>query len=52
VAPVSQLLFGTDYPWLTAEHHVKGLSASGVFTAEELRAIDRDNAVRLMPRHG
>jgi len=51
VAPVSRLLFGTDFPWLTAAHHVKGLRESEVFTAEELRAIDRDNAARLMPKY-
>ena len=50
VIPVSNILFGTDYPFLTAEHHVKGIAESGVFTADEMRAIDRDNAVKLLPR--
>lgn len=48
VVPVSQILFGTDFPWLTAEHHVKGMREAGVFTVEELRAIDRENAARLL----
>ena len=49
VAPVSQMLFGTDWPHLTTEEHVTGLQNCGVFDAAELKAIDRDNAVRLMP---
>jgi 6-methylsalicylate decarboxylase len=52
VIPVANILFGTDYPYLTAEHHVKGLASAGVFTPAELRAIDRDNAVKLMPKFG
>lgn len=49
LVPVSQVLFGTDFPYRTAADHVKGLADFG-FSASELRAIDRDNAVRLMPR--
>ena len=49
VVPVSQILFGTDWPHLTTEEHVTGLQKSGVFTEAELRMIDRDNALRLMP---
>jgi predicted TIM-barrel fold metal-dependent hydrolase len=49
VAPVSQILFGTDWPHLTTEEHVTGLVKSGVFDAAELKAIDRNNALRLMP---
>jgi predicted TIM-barrel fold metal-dependent hydrolase len=43
------MLFGTDWPHLTTEEHVTGLKNSGVFDAAELQAIDRDNALRLMP---
>jgi len=46
---VSQILFGSDYPYRTGEDHVKGLMESG-FSAADLQAIGRDNAVRLMPR--
>ena len=45
----SQILFGTDFPFRTAADHVKGLTEYG-FSASDLRAIDRDNAVRLMPQ--
>ena len=37
VAPVSQLLFGTDWPHQTTEEHVTGLKNSGVFSAAELQ---------------
>jgi predicted TIM-barrel fold metal-dependent hydrolase len=46
--PVSQIVFGTDFPYRTAIDHVKGLAGYG-FSAGDLAAIDRDNAVRLMP---
>ena len=48
VAP-SQIVFGTDYPYRTAADHVKGLTAYG-FSASDLAGIDRENAVRLIPR--
>ena len=45
----SQLLFGTDFPYRTAEEHVRGLCGCG-FSAEEMAAIDYGNAERLLPR--
>ena len=47
--PVSQVVFGTDFPYRTAADHVKGLTAYG-FSAGDLQAIERDNAVKLIPR--
>jgi predicted TIM-barrel fold metal-dependent hydrolase len=49
LVPVSQILFGSDYPYRTGEDHVNGLMAYG-FTAADLTAIGRDNARRLLPR--
>ena len=46
---VSQVLFGSDYPYRTGEDNVKGLVDYG-FSGADLRAIGRDNAARLMPR--
>lgn len=46
---VSQILLGSDYPYRTGEDNVKGLAAYG-FSASDLRAIERDNARRLLPR--
>jgi 6-methylsalicylate decarboxylase len=45
----SQILFGTDFPFRTAADHVKGLAECG-FTAAELAAIHRGNALTLMPQ--
>lgn len=46
---VSQVLFGSDYPYRTGEDNVKGLYEYG-FSASDLRAIERGNALRLLPR--
>ena len=45
----SQIMFGTDFPFRTAADHVKGLVDSG-FSDADLKAIHRDNAVRIMPQ--
>jgi predicted TIM-barrel fold metal-dependent hydrolase len=46
--PTSQILFGTDYPFRTSAEVIGGLTAQR-FPAKALRAIERDNALRLMP---
>ena len=50
LVPISQILFGTDFPFRTAVETGKGLTTCGVFNAQELEAIDRGNALRLLPR--
>ncbi|MFC5497423.1 amidohydrolase family protein [Caenimonas terrae] len=50
VVPVSQIVLGTDFPYRTAIDHVKGLRDCGVFDAADLRRIERDNALGLLPR--
>ncbi len=49
VAPISQILFGTDFPYRTSADHVKGVND---FFADEAdrRKIERDNALVLIPR--
>jgi predicted TIM-barrel fold metal-dependent hydrolase len=49
LVPLSQVLFGSDYPYRTGADHVTGLSQFG-FSDDELRAISRDNALALLPR--
>ncbi|HKU98770.1 MAG TPA: amidohydrolase family protein [Vineibacter sp.] len=44
----SQILFGTDFPYRTAEQHVKGLAA--LFGADDLTKIERENALRILPQ--
>ena len=47
----TQILFGTDFPFLTAKSTAAGLREVGLFNTADLRAIERDNAVQLMPRY-
>ena len=49
VAPVSQILFGSDYPYGRIGMNLDGLHACGL-SEDELKAIERDNALRLVPR--
>lgn len=49
IAPVSQVLYGTDFPFRDGAEVSAGLARHG-FSAAELMAIDRDNALRLFPR--
>jgi 6-methylsalicylate decarboxylase len=45
----AQLVYGTDFPYRTAEEHSKALRAFGLGAAD-LAAIERGNAARLLPR--
>jgi predicted TIM-barrel fold metal-dependent hydrolase len=47
----TQILFGTDFPFLTAKATAAGLREVGLFSTAELQTIERENAVRLMPRY-
>ena len=49
LAPISQILYGTDYPFRTGAEETEGLSAQH-FSAKDLLAIERENALRLLPR--
>lgn len=46
---VSQILLGSDFPYRTGPDNVKGLMDYG-FTDSDLKAIWRDNALRLLPK--
>jgi predicted TIM-barrel fold metal-dependent hydrolase len=50
IIPVSQIVFGTDFPYRTGIDHVKGLREGGVFTDAQLMDIERGNALKLLPR--
>jgi predicted TIM-barrel fold metal-dependent hydrolase len=52
VVPISQIVFGTDFPFRNAAEHVKGLKECGVFSPADLQAIDRRNVLTLLPRVG
>ena len=46
--PISQIVYGTDYPYRTGLEHTNGLAA--IFSGADLRAIERENALRILPR--
>ena len=53
LAGASQIVFGSDYPFggnAPIVGIVEGLKACG-FTPQELRGIDRENAVRILPKY-
>ena len=49
--PVSHIVFGTDFPYISSADTAKGLKDSGVFTDAELLQIDRDNILQLLPKY-
>ena len=46
----TQIVFGADYPYSTIVNHVEQLRDQG-FSAAELAGIDRENALRILPRY-
>ena len=49
VVPVSQILLGTDYPYVLPAYTVDALMKFGL-SEQDLRAVTRDNALALFPR--
>ena len=47
---MSQILFGTDFPFGRSANIAAGLEESGVFNAEELKLIDRGNTLKILPK--
>jgi len=47
LVPLTQVVLGTDYPFRHAASEVAGVAEYG-FTTGDLRAIERDNAMRLL----
>ena len=51
LVPPAQVLFGTDFPpGANSLDTVRTLAEIGMFSAADLRAIERENAVKLFPR--
>jgi predicted TIM-barrel fold metal-dependent hydrolase len=49
IIPPSQILYGTDYPFWDGRKVSEGLARGG-FSAADLMAVNRGNALRLFPR--
>jgi len=49
MVPISQILWGTDFPFRFGWEYNKGLGEFG-FSDADLRGIERDNALTLLPR--
>jgi len=48
-APITNILYGSDLPYLSEEQNLEGIRAFG-FSKKALAAVERGNAMRLMPR--
>src|SRR5262249_13947249 len=48
LVPISQIVYGTDFPYRTAADHTRGVTA--FFKGDDLAKVDRENALRLLPR--
>jgi predicted TIM-barrel fold metal-dependent hydrolase len=49
LVPITQVLLGSDHPYVQLGETVTGMAKLD-FTADELRAVGRDNALRLLPQ--
>ena len=49
MVPVSQVMFGSDFPYRPAQEAVDGLAAYKI-DAADLRAIESGNALKMFPR--
>ena len=47
--PASQIVFGTDYPYITTDWNMKALRGAGI-TDDMIRNIESENAKALVPR--
>lgn len=48
--PVSQILYGTDFPYRTAAEHSRGVDA--IFDETDRQRVNRENALRILPMVG
>jgi 6-methylsalicylate decarboxylase len=48
LVPISQIMYGTDFPYRTAAEHSKGVD--GIFGEADRKLVNRENALRILPR--
>ena len=49
MVPISRVMYGTDFPFRDGAEVNQGIAAWG-FSSDDLRAIERENALKLLPR--
>ncbi len=49
--PMSQIVFGTDVPWGDPAIIGKALEECGAFSADDMKLLNRDNALRILPQY-
>jgi predicted TIM-barrel fold metal-dependent hydrolase len=49
VVPLSQIVLGSDFPYRHSAEYVTGLRNTKLFSEADLKAIERDNALKLLP---
>ena len=49
LVPISQILMGTDFPYRSASRAVSEIRELGLFSEADLQAIERGNALRVVP---
>jgi 6-methylsalicylate decarboxylase len=48
LVPISQIMYGTDFPYRTAVEHSKGVDA--LFDEDDRERVNRENALSILPR--
>lgn len=51
VVPLSQIVFGGDFPFVVSAEQVKLLNECGVFNPQEMHAVYSENICRLLPKY-
>jgi hypothetical protein len=46
--PVSQIVYGSDFPYRTAAEHSEGVDA--IFGEEDRMHVNRENSLRILPQ--
>ena len=47
----SQIVFGTDFPFGKSANIAAGLKENGLLNEAEMRAVDYENAYRILPKY-
>jgi predicted TIM-barrel fold metal-dependent hydrolase len=48
LVPISQIMYGTDFPYRAAAEHSRGVDA--IFDEDDRKRVNRENALSILPR--